>query len=156
MSDLDSSRLLIFVSASARVYAREKERSHKLFIKNNCDSRICLSKHVVNYEGLYYGNATKEQYIYIYISSPPDVLIGGIEQSAVITYSLNLLSYELEIMHILLLVVYRYLTVDYLAITCVITAKMYVKGSCVSLILIKIVNSFFLIIFNIFAKSLLG
>lgn len=89
MSDLDSNRLLVFVSASARVYAREKERSHKLFIKNNCDSRICLSKHVVNYEGLYYGNATKEQYICV--SSPPDVLIGGIEQSAVITYSLNLL-----------------------------------------------------------------
>lgn len=85
----DSSRLLVFVSASARVYAREKERSHKLFIKNNCDSRICLSKHVINYEGLYYGNATKEQYICV--SSPPDVLIGGIEQSAVITYSLNLL-----------------------------------------------------------------
>jgi len=34
----------------------------------------------------------------------PDVLIGGIEQSAVITYSLDLL--ELEIIRILLLVVY--------------------------------------------------
>lgn len=41
---LDSSRFSVFVSASARVYAREKERSHKLFIKNNCDSRICSSK----------------------------------------------------------------------------------------------------------------
>jgi hypothetical protein len=38
---------------------------------------------------------------------PVDViLIGGIEQSAIIIYSLVLILYELEIMRILLLVVY--------------------------------------------------
>lgn len=44
---------------------------------------------------------------YVCVSSPLDVLIGGIEQSAVITYSFKLTpNYELKIMRILLLVVY--------------------------------------------------